>query len=213
MKTKFTIYCVLLALVYVCNCCITFDWSDVEHQEQFNEGYKAGREHSGFSDNVPYTMTEANTSVTNDSVYNKKSGTMFPVKSDSFEVKIQSDYASLDILLSLLLVFIPIYAIITFIKFFISVYKGNVFDSKTENRARILGIAQILISLIDYIYSALIVKEANNTIDIEGYEINSDVLGISVSSNPTLYIGFILLILSEVFRMARKLKEEQEFTI
>lgn len=213
MKTKFTIYCVLLALVYVCNCCITLDRSDIEHQEQYNDGYKAGYEHTGYPISVPYTMTKANTSVTNDSVYNKKSGTMLPAKSDSFEVKIQSYSFVTDILLGFLLTFIQIYAIITFIKFFISVYKGNVFDSKTENRARILGIAQILISLIDYIYSALIVKEANNTIDIEGYEINSDVFGISVSSNPTLYIGFILLILSEVFRMARKLKEEQEFTI
>ena len=213
MKTKFTIYCVLLALVYVCNCCITFDLSDVEHQEQFNEGYKAGREHAGFSDNVPYTMTEANTSVTNDSVYNKKSGTMLPAKSDSFEVKIQSYSFVTDILLGFLLTFIQIYAIITFIKFFISVYKDNVFDIKTENRVRTLGIIQIVMYVWSLIYGGLITYKANSIVDIEGYEINSDVLGISVSSNPTLYIGFILLILSEVFRMARKLKEEQEFTI
>ena len=210
MKTKFTIYCVLLALVYVCNCCIILDKSDIEHQEQYNDGYKAGYEHTGFPISVPYTMTKTNTSVTNDSVYNKKSGTMLPAKSDSFEVKIQSDYASLDILHSLLLVFIPIYAIIIFIKFFISVYKDNVFDSKTENRVRILGIIQIVMYVLNYIYEVLIVNKANSTVDIEGFCINNSGYN---DDKSLLYIGFILLILSEVFRMARRLKEEQELTI
>ncbi len=204
------IYCVMLAAVFACQCFIS-NSNDIENQEEYNDGYRAYTE--GFQFSVPYIMTGNNTSESNDSVYNKKSGTMLPLHSDSFIVKVQSKTHTLYFLFVFLITIIQLYAIITFIKFFISVYKGNVFDSKTENRARILGIAQILISLIDYIYSALIVKEANNTIDIEGYEINSDVLGISVSSNPTLYIGFILLILSEVFRMARKLKEEQEFTI
>ena len=199
----------MLATVFACQCFISSN--DIENQEEYNDGYRAYTE--GFQFSVPYIMTGNNTSESNDSVYNKKSGTMLPLHSDSFIVKVQSKSHTLYFLFVFLITIIQLYAIITFIKFFISVYKGNVFDSKTENRARILGIAQILISLIDYIYSALIVKEANNTIDIEGYEINSDVLGISVSSNPTLYIGFILLILSEVFRMARKLKEEQEFTI
>lgn len=201
----------MLATVFACQCFISFNSNDIENQEEYNDGYRAYTE--GFQFSVPYIMTGNNTSESNDSVYNKKSGTMLPLHSDSFIVKVQSKTHTLYFLFGFLITIIQLYAIITFIKFFISVYKGNVFDSKTENRARILGIAQILISLIDYIYSALIVKEANNTIDIEGYEINSDVLGISVSSNPTLYIGFILLILSEVFRMARKLKEEQEFTI
>ena len=201
----------MLATVFACQCFISSNSNDIENQEEYNDGYRAYTE--GFQFSVPYIMTGNNTSESNDSVYNKKSGTMLPLHSDSFIVKVQSKTHTLYFLFVFLITIIQLYAIITFIKFFISVYKGNVFDSKTENRARILGIAQILISLIDYIYSALIVKEANNTIDIEGYEINSDVLGISVSSNPTLYIGFILLILSEVFRMARKLKEEQEFTI
>lgn len=201
----------MLATVFACQCFISFNSNDIENQEEYNDGYRAYTE--GFQFSVPYIMTGNNTSEFNDSVYNKKSGTMLPLHSDSFIVKVQSKSHTLYFLFGFLITIIQLYAIITFIKFFISVYKGNVFDSKTENRARILGIAQILISLIDYIYSALIVKEANNTIDIEGYEINSDVFGISVSSNPTLYIGFILLILSEVFRMARKLKEEQEFTI
>lgn len=201
----------MLATVFACQCFISSNSNDIENQEEYNDGYRAYTE--GFQFSVPYIMTGNNTSESNDSVYNKKSGTMLPLHSDSFIVKVQSKSHTLYFLFGFLITIIQLYAIITFIKFFISVYKGNVFDSKTENRARILGIAQILISLIDYIYSALIVKEANNTIDIEGYEINSDVLGISVSSNPTLYIGFILLILSEVFRMARKLKEEQEFTI
>lgn len=201
----------MLATVFACQCFISFNSNDIENQEEYNDGYRAYTE--GFQFSVPYIMTGNNTSESNDSVYNKKSGTMLPLHSDSFIVKVQSKTHTLYFLFVFLITIIQLYAIITFIKFFISVYKGNVFDSKTENRARILGIAQILISLIDYIYSALIVKEANNTIDIEGYEINSDVFGISVSSNPTLYIGFILLILSEVFRMARKLKEEQEFTI
>ncbi|MBO4664893.1 MAG: DUF2975 domain-containing protein [Bacteroidaceae bacterium] len=211
MKTKFIIYCIMLATIFACQCFISSNSNDIENQEEYNDGYKAYSE--GFQFSVPYIMTDNNTSESNDSVYNKKSGTMLPLHSDSFIVKVQSKTHTLYFLFVFLITIIQLYAIITFIKFFISVYKGNVFDSKTENRARILGIAQILISLIDYIYSALIVKEANNTIDIEGYEINSDVFGISVSSNPTLYIGFILLILSEVFRMARKLKEEQEFTI
>ena len=201
----------MLATVFACQCFISFNSNDIENQEEYNDGYRAYTE--GFQFSVPYIMTGNNTSEFNDSVYNKKSGTMLPLHSDSFIVKVQSKSHTLYFLFGFLITIIQLYAIITFIKFFISVYKGNVFDSKTENRARILGIAQILISLIDYIYSALIVKEANNTIDIEGYEINSDVFGISVSSNPTLYIGFILLILSEVFRMARKLKDEQEFTI
>ncbi len=201
----------MLATVFACQCFISSNPNDIENQEEYNDGYRAYTE--GFQFSVPYIMTGNNTSESNDSVYNKKSGTMLPLHSDSFIVKVQSKSHTLYFLFVFLITIIQLYAIITFIKFFISVYKGNVFDSKTENRARILGIAQILISLIDYIYSALILKEANNTIDIEGYEINSDVLGISVSSNPTLYIGFILLILSEVFRMARKLKEEQEFTI
>ena len=201
----------MLATVFACQCFISSNPNGIENQEEYNDGYRAYTE--GFQFSVPYIMTGNNTSESNDSVYNKKSGTMLPLHSDSFIVKVQSKTHTLYFLFVFLITIIQLYAIITFIKFFISVYKGNVFDSKTENRARILGIAQILISLIDYIYSALIVKEANNTIDIEGYEINSDVLGISVSSNPTLYIGFILLILSEVFRMARKLKEEQEFTI
>lgn len=201
----------MLATVFACQCFISFNSNDIENQEEYNDGYRAYTE--GFQFSVPYIMTGNNTSEFNDSVYNKKSGTMLPLHSDSFIVKVQSKSHTLYFLFGFLITIIQLYAIITFIKFFISVYKGNVFDSKTENRARILGIAQILISLIDYIYSALKLKEANNTIDIEGYEINSDVFGISVSSNPTLYIGFILLILSEVFRMARKLKEEQEFTI
>lgn len=201
----------MLATVFACQCFISSNSNDIENQEEYNDGYRAYTE--GFQFSVPYIMTGNNTSESNDSVYNKKSGTMLPLHSDSFIVKVQSKSHTLYFLFGFLITIIQLYAIITFIKFFISVYKGNVFDCKTENRARILGIAQILISLIDYIYSALIVKEANNTIDIEGYEINSDVFGISVSSNPTLYIGFILLILSEVFRMARKLKEEQEFTI
>lgn len=210
MKTKFTIYCVLLALVYVCNCCIILDKSDIEHQEQYNDGYKAGYEHTGFPISVPYTMTKTNTSVTNDSVYNKKSGTMLPAKSDSFEVKIQSYSFVTDILLDFLLIFIQIYAIITFIKFFISVYKDNVFDIKTENRVRTLGIIQIVMYVLNYIYEVLIVNKANSTVDIEGFCINNSGYN---DGKSLLYIGFILLILSEVFRMARKLKEEQELTI
>ena len=210
MRTKFTIYCVLLALVYVCNCCITLDRSDIEHQEQYNDGYKAGYEHTGYPISVPYTMTKANTSVTNDSVYNKKSGTMLPAKSDSFEVKIQSYSFVTDILLGFLLTFIQIYAIITFIKFFISVYKDNVFDIKTENRVRTLGIIQIVMYVWSLIYGGLITYKANSIVDIEGYCID---YGGGGNAKSLLYTGFILLILSEVFRMARKLKEEQELTI
>ncbi|MBP5479826.1 MAG: DUF2975 domain-containing protein, partial [Bacteroidaceae bacterium] len=102
---------------------------------------------------------------------------------------------------------------ITIIKFFISVKNGNIFDSNIEGRTFRLGILYIILNVIDFIHTAIMIKEANSTIEIEGYKINYGCYDFSVNSHPTLYIGFILLIISEVFRMARKLKEEQEFTI
>ena len=211
MKTKFIIYCIMLATVFACQCFISSNSNDIENQEEYNDGYRAYTE--GFQFSVPYIMTDNNTSESNDSVYNKKSGTMLPLHSDSFIVKVQSKSPMTDLPFVVLAAIIQLYAIITIIKFFISIKNGNIHDRNIEGRTFRLGILYIVLNVIDFIYTAIMIKEANSTIEIEGYGINYGCYHFSVNSHPTLYIGFILIILSEVFRMARKLKEEQEFTI
>lgn len=110
---------------------------------------------------------------------------------------------------SLILVVVSIYALIQFFKLIRSINRGIIFDWLNVKILRKLGWA-LVVSFIGYFSSMAITNhELSKQISLNGCEFSMTV----VFSDSTLILGFVSLLVAEIFAIGLKMKEEQELTI
>ena len=206
MKNRVYLYCIIFAVVFIA----TF-WGDVcEFAGAVKSGYVEQKE----SREYPKPMLELELKSSNvESVHNKKTNKDIDIYRKNIIVR--TDYSSEQMetvenvsmtiaCFALFLLFIP-----NLILVLINIWKKDIFNNKFEKRITRIGIACILLNICFLAYNVVVHIEACIQFEIEGYyhKLFSD------NCFTEAYIGLILLIGAQVFKMSRTLQEEQELTI
>ncbi len=93
-----------------------------------------------------------------------------------------------------------------------SLTEGNPFTLKNAKRIRIIGIViiggELLISLVMIGFAMII----NASVDIRGFQLIWMKLIFEISL-PTIFLGIVVLIIAEIFRLGVRMREDQELTI
>lgn len=116
-----------------------------------------------------------------------------------------SDLINIPVVISLLA---SIYGFYLLIRAFISISKRDVFTKKNVWRIRFSCYSSIIWNLTVFIQQLMIERDALNQIIIPGYNIT----GISTYEFSWTYMA-IFILLTEIFAVSVKIKEEQDLTI
>lgn len=111
--------------------------------------------------------------------------------------------------LSWIMIIAAIYALVQFFKLIRTINRGVIFDWKNVRILRKQGWA-LVIAFIGYFVSMSIANhEIAQSIALNGCEFSMSV----IFSDPTLLLGFVSLLVAEIFAIGLKMKEEQDLTI
>ena len=116
-----------------------------------------------------------------------------------------SDLINIPVVISLLA---SIYGFYLLIRAFISISKRDVFTKKNVWRIRFSCYSSIIWNLTIFVQQLMIERDALNQIIIPGYNIT----GISTYEFSWTYMA-IFVLLTEIFAVSVKIKEEQDLTI
>lgn len=216
MKRRLNILCLLVMLV--------FGYSVFESayyiSNAFVAGFEAGMDARQDMEKVrqlnnlrSVSLVPDNFKILEDSVYNEKSKTYIPASYEKLVIAVDAPINIWLKFLSMLcrflgLVIIP-FSVVVFIKLIIAINKSDIFSWKNVRRLRWLGALLIFSFLCDAIPAYISVYELSGVFSIADYSIDWS----SLVSKLTLVLGFVSLIVGELFAIGLKMKEEQELTI
>ena len=151
-----------------------------------------------------------------DSIYNKKSGKVEPMQIFSAQVHssvvktADSNEGFYAMLRGFSLGLIMMVFTLLFISIIISVNRGKIFTRSLENRLSICGCLLIAEYLLRHIYAYYQAGKLADLYDFENYSLSN-------FSDPMVTFfaigGVGLLLIAQIFAIARKMKEEQDLTI
>lgn len=225
MKKKFNIYCGLLIAAIVFGIGITMfqngylvvqggiqGFEQAKHERETGKNhdplraYKAVR-HLTTVEMMPQigTFLEAPDSITN-----LKTGKKVPILTCVGLVQSKDNYRSNvnTFLSNLSLIFIIIFWI-SFIKLIIGVNKGRIFEQRTESLLAWGGWSVFAMYILNW--TEVLVNHFTNVAEFEFSEYNMIIL--NMPDTALLYSAFGMLLMGQIFRIGREMKEEQELTI
>jgi len=103
------------------------------------------------------------------------------------------------------------YVIYLMLKIINSIIKGNPFDKLNANRLRIIAILFITVPVILQIASNIVVSNLITSINIENVKLSAQPF--TGELYISVFVGILLIALSETLRIGTWIKEENEFTI
>lgn len=219
MKKKFYIYSALLAIAIIANFCFSTFCNTSQAIDGFTKGYEdAQKRHGNNPNNEYYCNMERNhlyEDVSRDSIKNKETGEYLPVLYTKACVIVQTPSKNntgiqITTITSVLFMFFSAIAIfISAISLFRSINKKDIFSPSFELRITILGFSIIADFIGCTMYDMANLICARKYVDLKGFSFDYD----TFDHIEILYLGIMLLIVAQVFKMARTLKEEQELTI
>ena len=210
MKNRVYIYCIIFAVIFVA----TFSVDMTNVMSEIKRGYqdegKNIQEH-GHTNELPELSLEFKSSNVG-TIHNKKTNKDINIYRKNLIVEVKHSNTltkATDIVFSFITAIAGIVLIPNIILALISIGKKELFTNKFENRLNRIGIACIIINLGFLLFCIIQHIEACKQVEIEGYYhtlFQDDCF-------TGIYIGLILLIGAQVFKMARTLQEEQDLTI
>ena len=206
MRNRVYLYCIIFAVVFIA----TF-WVDVfDFAGDVRRGYVEQSE----SRDVPETILDLELKSTNvESVHNKKTNKDIDIYRKNLIVKTgflcKQTKTAVNVSMAIACFAICVLFFPNLILVLINIWKKDIFNNKFEKRITRIGIACILLNICFLAYNVVVHIEACRQFEIEGYyhKLFSD------NCFTEAYIGLILLIGAQVFKMSRTLQEEQELTI
>lgn len=226
MRKKFNILCSILALAMI------FGWivDYVSHREansiSFNQGRESAREYHTDENGIMSSSRKGNDWYyvdivakdyhnPTDSIYNEATGRYEQmvleeviIKSEPMSEKEQKLYDTAAILISLVYLLSIGYFWFMLIFCIINVNKEKMFAESLESRFTRMGICLIIAYISEWTMEILGYFWSMNHISLENYDI--------VIDGPSCYFlcfGIGMIIVSELFKMARSYREENEMTI
>lgn len=110
---------------------------------------------------------------------------------------------------TLISVIAGIFCLIQFFYLIRNINRGDIFSWKNVKFLRRLGVSLILLFICSFATVMIGNYEAAQVLELNGCEYSN----IFAFSDPTFILGFIALLVAEVFSIGLKMKEEQELTI
>ncbi len=102
-------------------------------------------------------------------------------------------------------------------RFFDSFSAGSPFDPENPKRLRLIGWLTIGQALFETLYNSVMAILVSNGITIKGIAVNlewehvvGEILGVR---GYQVFMGFIILVIAEAFKIGSQLREEQELTV
>lgn len=110
---------------------------------------------------------------------------------------------------TLISVLASIFCLIQFFYLIRNINRGDIFSWKNVKFLRKLGVSLILLFICSFTTIMIGNYEAAQVLELKGCEYSN----IFAFSEPTFILGFIALLVAEVFAVGLKMKEEQDLTI
>lgn len=122
---------------------------------------------------------------------------------------LQQGIAIFGTVLSFVSVGIFIYLIVLLVKIILSFRRGQMFNEQNIRRINIIGIGFLVLGVLNTLWSALNVYLASSVATLQGYEFSYA----KVVDWDYIIVGFVILLMNEVLRLATNMKKEQDLTI
>lgn len=102
-----------------------------------------------------------------------------------------------------------VYLIVLLAKIILAFRRGHFFDDRNIRRINIIGIGFLALGALNTLWAVLNVYLAQLAIELPGYEFSYA----KVIDWDYIIIGFVILVMNEVLRLATNMKREQDLTI
>ncbi|MDY5824294.1 MAG: DUF2975 domain-containing protein [Candidatus Coprenecus sp.] len=218
MKRKLEILCYVMAVVAGFSMYMDISYSVKAEKIYFLRGRIAAKEHFQNADkglnSFPVYLEVKDASVCNDSIYNNQTGRYEPLFIEEGVIISESLSSSEQKSMWFVSVFAVLFyvSIVCFWIAFIStikvVEKEKYFDGKLEKRFTLMGWTLIISYVIKFSGELIGAVWSSNHIELENYNV--------IFKPPVSYLicfGVGMLILAQIFKMARTYKEENDLTI
>lgn len=219
MNNKIKIYCIILSILYT----VVVICSMSDTIESFKAGYKIGRESSP---NTPWYMLTLHLRVLPieglhtypEKIINSVTGQEVRAEANNFKIRIENSNIDIPVyvkvfrgfIIALSVVFLAGIVYLPFLFFSVikSATKGKILEPKVIRNIQRIGYILIIYYVIDslaYFSDYLI---AQYVMTFEKYRAVID-----VSDFGLLFLGLVTLLMTEILKVSRQLKEEQDLTI
>lgn len=218
MKRKLEILCYVMAVVAGFSMYMDISYSVKAEKIYLQRGRIAAKEHFQNADkgmnSFPVYLEVKDASVCNDSIYNNQTGRYEPLFIEEGVIISESLSSSEQKSMWFVSVFAVLFyvSIVCFWIAFIStikvVEKEKYFDGKLEKRFTLMGWTLIISYVIKFSGELIGAVWSSNHIELENYNV--------IFKPPVSYLicfGVGMLILAQIFKMARTYKEENDLTI
>ena len=112
-------------------------------------------------------------------------------------------------ILNIVILLLYFYFLILFVKIFISFSRARVFEERNIRRLNLIGIGFVVMGVLSTIYQLVRIYVASHAIELSNFEITYS----KVIDWNNIIVGLIILLMTEILRMATSMKREQELTI
>lgn len=215
MKTKLNLLCVCILLGLLLSTSMNISMGVQTFSAAYKAGYESAKQGRKEMPNykmvctLPSNILEETGKVTN--IKNSSQAPIIPFVS-LIEVPKNNHpgwSATISGICSLVMIIAGIFCLIQFFKLIRNINRGDIFSWKNVKYLRKLGWALILLFLCTFFTIVIGNYEAAQVLELKGCEYSN----IFAFSDPSFILGFISLLVAEVFARGLKLKEEQDLTI
>lgn len=220
MKRKFNLYCVLMLIAIVGGLTLDLVTGMDMAVDAFMDGWNSVPNCDEQQSDQPTMISYAALRAVDNGHYgyaipNRKTNRMEPMQLTGIKFKTaQKDplnsWTNLSIgVCSWIFVIAIVMFWFHFIKLILAVNRGMAFDRPVERRLRFIGWLLIVMYAAEWGMELLFYRANGGMIDVPGYEVVMD-------DHPSLMLlltGIGMLLVSQIFAIGRRMKEEQELTI
>lgn len=219
MNNKIKIYCIILSILYT----VVVICSMSDTIESFKAGYKIGRESSP---NTPWYMLTLHLRVLPieglhtypEKIINSVTGQEVRAEANNYKIRIENSNIDIPVyvkvfrgfIIALSVVFLAgiIYLPFLFFSVIKSATKGKILEPKVIRNIQRIGYILIIYYIIDSLAYFSDYLVAQYVMTFEKYRAVID-----VSDFGLLFLGLVTLLMTEILKVSRQLKEEQDLTI
>lgn len=219
MNNKIKIYCIILSILYT----VVVICSMSDTIESFKAGYKIGRESSP---NTPWYMLTLHLRVLPieglhtypEKIINSVTGQEVRAEANNYKIRIENSNIDIPVyvkvfrgfIIALSVVFLAgiIYLPFLFFSVIKSATKGKILKPKVIRNIQRIGYILIIYYIIDSLAYFSDYLVAQYVMTFEKYRAVID-----VSDFGLLFLGLVTLLMTEILKVSRQLKEEQDLTI
>ncbi len=154
--------------------------------------------HSNLKDGAPVAVVPSSVSVS-----------VFYPQGELPKTTLEKSIEVFGTVLNFVVIGVFIYLMVLLAKIILSFRRGHFFDDRNIHRINIIGIGFLALGAMNTLWAALNVYLAKLAVSLVDYDFSYA----KVVDWDYIIIGFVILVMNEVLRLATKMKREQDLTI